>query len=69
MAQFHETYMGRKFFDHDVPKIIENMGKLAQEQATANKLKARELRIREAELKAAHGVVLKEEGVADSEFR
>lgn len=60
MPEFHETYMGRKFYDHDVPKMVENLGNLAQEQATANKLKARELRIREAELKAAHGVILKD---------
>lgn len=51
---FHLTMMGKRFYEHDVPKIAKNLETLAQEQAKANQLKERELDIREKELNKQH---------------
>ncbi len=39
MAELHETMMGRKFFEHDIPEISRTLNKIAEELKRANDLK------------------------------
>lgn len=41
--QFHQTGYGRKFFESQLPKLIDNIGKVAYELERANNLKEMEM--------------------------
>lgn len=41
--QFFQTGYGRAFFEHQLPTLIKNIGKLAHEMERANDLKEQEL--------------------------
>ncbi|MGX1195802.1 DUF5983 family protein [Metabacillus sp. SLBN-84] len=43
MSEFHQTYMGKAFYEHHVPKIAQSLEIMAREQQKANELKEREL--------------------------
>lgn len=51
MANFHETYMGRAFYEGDVKDIRKNLESIAQSLVEANELKAKELQLKEKELR------------------
>lgn len=43
MPQFHETILGRRFFEGQLPKLIEKLDTLANELKRRNDLKEQEL--------------------------
>lgn len=42
LPQFHETILGRRFYEHHVPQLIKQMEKIAEELKRANDLKEKE---------------------------
>lgn len=49
--EFHNTVHGQRFFNHDLPNLIENIKDLSIEISRLNQLKADELELREKELR------------------
>ena len=46
MIQFHETQMGRKFYERDIPEIAKALREISKELARANDLKEAELKLK-----------------------
>jgi hypothetical protein len=42
-AMFHQTAMGKKFFEHDVPQLVRQLTRIASALEKNNELKAEEL--------------------------
>ena len=38
MANFHDTVMGSRFYQHDIPQLIKNIGRLADAAEKANEI-------------------------------
>ncbi|QST02288.1 hypothetical protein IMZ31_22810 (plasmid) [Pontibacillus sp. ALD_SL1] len=47
---FHQTGYGRTFFEHQLPTLMDNTNRIAEELKRANDLKERELKLKEMEL-------------------
>lgn len=47
MPQFHETILGRRFYENHIPKLIEKLDSIANELKRSNDMKERELKGRE----------------------
>lgn len=47
MIQFHETQMGRKFYERDIPEIAKALRDISKELARANDLKEAELKLKD----------------------
>lgn len=54
MNNFHQTKMGRSFFEAHVPQIVRSLNEVAEEMKTSNKLKEKELELKERELELKH---------------
>lgn len=48
MADFHNTSMGRRFFECDIPHIADSLSDIAKELRRQNDLKERELNRQES---------------------
>lgn len=46
----HETFMGKKLFEGDIPQIVQSLNKIAKELERANNLKEAELDLKKQEL-------------------
>lgn len=42
MPQFHETYLGKRFFDSQLPMLIKEFSRIANALEKANELKEKE---------------------------
>lgn len=42
MAEFHETQYGKRFFNGQLPKLIKELGRIADALEKANELKEKE---------------------------
>lgn len=51
MPEFHQTRMGQKFFDRDLPELTQTLSEIRFEMNKANHLKADELNLKEKELR------------------
>ena len=61
MTEFHETQAGNRFYNRQLPQVIENLTKIAAELTTANVLKEKELMLREKELVQREQMLLQNE--------
>lgn len=50
MPQFHQSGMGKMFYDRTMPQIAKHLGSIAEELKIQNELKHRELQLKEKEL-------------------
>lgn len=50
MPQFHETGMGRKFYEADVQHFKDILSDISEELRKANQLKEKELKLKERQM-------------------
>jgi hypothetical protein len=51
MADFHNTMMGKKYYEHDLPKLIESQNRLAAAIEKQNQLNEKLQRLERSKLK------------------
>jgi len=54
MNNFHQTRMGKSFYEAHVPQIVRSLNEIAEEMKISNKLKEKELELKERELELKH---------------
>jgi len=54
MAEFHNTMMGKKYYEHDLPKLIESQNRLAAAIEKQNQLNEKLQRLERAKLKESN---------------
>lgn len=59
--EFHETQAGSHFYNRQLPKMLDNLTKIATALTTANILKEKELMLREKELVQREQMLLQNE--------
>ena len=53
MTDFHKSPMGKKYYEHDLPKLIESNTQLAKQLKRQNELNEKLLRLEKTKLKTS----------------